>query len=226
MTFEQWTAMESFYYYDFVYLMVVLVLSAIALTATIAHVRQKTPRIIAIISVIILVVVGTYTYKNYQHHQPVIDQTRYVNAAIREYEQDFLRKRSIGFFEKNQYRTGYLKDYFEAVGLYEPEMITSPVNYLGDDGNYHYFDLDGLIVYTSNRYVEFSDTVQESIRTGTQYHLKDPRFTKIGFYESSGHFFDNYVVPTLEKGKKITEEIEEVAEYQGLLDSLRGWILP
>lgn len=226
MTFEQWTAMESFYYYDFVYLMVVIILAAIALTATIGHVRSKRPRIIAIISAIILVTVGSYTYITYQHHQPVIDQTRYVNAAMREYKQDFTRKRRIGTVEKNQYRNGYLKKHFEAVGLYEPETISAPVEYLGDDDKYYYFDLDGLVVYTSEKYVEFSGEVDTAMRVGTQYHLKDNRFTEIGFYESSGKFFDYYLVPSSEKGKKVDPESEEIAEYQGLIDGLRGWILP
>lgn len=198
----------------------------LAMITTLFHIKNKKPQRIFIGSFIGLVLVVGYIAIGLNKHQPLIDKLSYENAAVRSYKKAPFMTFPYSHTERQVYRTGYMKDTFENIGIYETLPLEAEVDYLGSSDNYVYFDMGNQIIYTTKQHATVSDEVDTPVRIGTQYVLSDQGFTELGFVAESSRFLDGYLIPKDQQDKAADPAIHAEALYQAQEDSINGWVVP
>lgn len=222
--FDQWVAMEAFYYQAFPALMWVAVILGIIFVVSVFNLEHRLTRWMAGLSAFFLLVIAGYSYLTYQEHADLINLSSAVGPGMRDYQYRFFLREPYGFTEKFIYRNDYFPDPFEKVGLYEIETFHEPVDYLGTDGQYYYFQVRDAKIYCGKRSVQVSEDFDQVARVGKRYWLKDGRFQEIGFVDKSSRYHDYYALPEAIKDKPVSPEDKAASDYQ--IDVLFGWLVP
>lgn len=225
LMFEQWVAMEKFYYSSMIIEIVIAIVFGIIGLALIFNLKNKQTRPIFGISVVILAAMLALVFNGLNKHEAMIDKTRYENAAVRRYTVAPFNKFRYSNTETSIYRVGYMVDTFNNIGLYEPAAIDQEIEYLGTDDSFMYFQIASTTVYANPRYVEFTDEVDVAKRTGIQFSLIEPEFEDLGFFLESNKFFEHYLVPQTLENKVVDPKIADKAVYQHTEDTVAGWVV-
>lgn len=224
--YEQWIAMEQFYYQDMWIAVIIAVIAAVLLVSTIFHFGRTIGKVIVGLSALIIMISGFWTYSNYQVNAETIDKLQYVNPLTRSYTRNaFSDPLPYSVSEKQFYRLGYLPNSFENLGLYNSETILDEIEYLGKYGNYYYFEVNGKSYYTSIKNVEFTQD-DKTYREGVHYKLSNHQMADLGFAEESRIFYVRYLVPKSLEDKELSQEEARTALYQGSEDVVGNWIMP
>lgn len=218
--------MEQFYFQEMTVLIIIGIVLLLAMITTFFHIKNKKPKYIFIGSFIGLLLIIGYIAIGLNKHQPLIDKLSYENAAVRSYKKAPFMTFPYSHTERQVYRTGYMKDTFENIGIYETLPLQAEVDYLGSSEQYVYFDMGNQIVYTAKNQATVSNELNAPVRIGTQYVLRDQRFTDLGFVAESSRFLDGYLIPKNLQDKIADPAIHENAVYQAQEDSINGWIMP
>lgn len=223
--FEQWLAMEQFYFNDMWIFVTISCVLGIIFFASIAYIKKRIVQVIALVTIIFWFITGVFVYRGYEEHHEMIDLNSYINAANRKYEKKIFFDFPYSYSELSLYKQGYMKKYFETLPFYDAEQLTEEVEYKGSDGTYYYIEAKGNIYYTSQRLLSFSDQVNEPHRVGVQYHLNDQQFETIGFIDPSSIFLESYLVPESLSDLEVSEEDKDKAVYHS--DQQIGrWLSP
>lgn len=195
--FEQWQLMEKFYYDDLGIIVAIFIVFAIVSISTISHLSYLFPKVVNSLFLIFLIASSVFIYHNYKLHGELMSKAKYVNPANREFKRNFYRDQHYSNYEKVLYRNDFMGDYFEAVGLYDDYQTIQEIDYLGRDAfNYHYFDIDGSIYLTIDKWIQYSDQHTQASRVGVHYRLTDTRLSELGFVSESRIFFQHFLIPT------------------------------
>lgn len=225
--YEQWIAMEQFYYEYFAWGLLVVIILSILLVSCLYYVNLLIPKIILILTIIAFTLFGLGAVGGYSQYGDLIEQASKETAAIRDFKRTFFMiDMPYQAMEMKAYRDGYFDEGFEAVGFYEEMFVSEPVEYLGatQQGGY-VFRIGGREYVVSQAWVRFSDEVDQAVRIGTQYQVADPRFVDIGFVKKSRVLLDEYVVPSQAENRMADKEIANVAQLQAR-ELVKGWIVP
>lgn len=221
--YESWLQMDHFYYEVFPKLLAVICFFGVIFISGMMNMENKIVKRMGQVSLTIVVITSIYAAVGFYKHGHLIHLSQSATPAVREYRRQFMRNEYVPFWERFAYKNGYTPSHYEQVELYDTEELEESVKYLGRDDKYYYFELDGQPFFATERAVEFTDKVDEAIRTGRRFHLKDSRFMSLGFYEESRIFQDLLLVPTSMKSRTLTREDTENIEY--LPDILDGWVV-
>lgn len=223
--FEQWVAMEEFFYTAMIIEIAIAIVFGIVAIATVFNLKNKRSRLIFSISSFVVLVMATLVFTGLNKHQAFIDKTRFENAAVRRYVVAPFNKFRYSNTETSIYRVGYMVDTFNNIGLYESDTITQDIEYLGTDDSFMYFQIANTTVYANPRYVEFTDEVDMAKRLGIQFSLIEPEFEELGFFLESNKFFEQYVVPAALEDKVVDPKVADKAVYQHIEDTIAGWVV-
>lgn len=223
--FEQWVAMEEFFYSTMIIEIAIAIIFGIVAIATIFNIKNKRSRILFSISSLIVATMVALVFTGLNKHQEYIDKTRFENAAVRRYSVAPFNTFRYSNTETSIYRVGYMVDTFSNIGLYESQPIDQEIEYLGSDDSFMYFQIASTTVYANPRYVEFSTEVDATKRTGIQFLLIEPEFEEIGFFLESNQFFEQYLVSLSLKDKVVDPKIADKAVYQHTEDTIAGWVV-
>lgn len=223
--FEQWVAMEDFFYSSMIIEIAIAVVFGIVAIATIFNLKNKRSRILFGISGLIVAVMAALIFTGLNKHQDFIDKTRFENAAVRRYTVAPFNKFRYSNTETSIYRVGYMVETFKDIGLYNAFPIEQEIEYLGSDNSFMYFQIASTTVYANPRYVEFTDEVDKAKRVGIQYSLIEPEFEELGFFLESNEFFEQYLVPKTLEDKVVDPKVADKAVYQHTEDTIAGWVV-
>lgn len=223
--FENWVSMETFYYKELIIEIIIAIVFGIIALATLFNLKNKIAKRLFMVSSIIVLIMVSLSAWGLNKHNDLIDKTRYENAAVRQYKVAPFNKFRYSNTETSIYRVGYMVDNFINIGLYEPQPIEQEIEYLGSDNSFIYFQIASTRVFANKRYGEFSDDISTAKRVGTQYHLIEPEFSDIGFYETSSRFFEQYIIPSELADLKVEADIADAAVYQHTEDVIASWVV-
>lgn len=223
--FEQWVAMEEFFYSSMIIEIAIAVVFGIIVIATIFNLKNKQSRLLFGISGLIVVVMAALIFTGLNKHQDFIGKTRFENAAVRRYKVAPFNKFRYSNTETSIYRVGYMVDTFNTIGLYESKPIDQEIEYLGSDDSFMYFQIGSTTVYANPRYVEFTTEIDGAKRTGIQFSLIEPEFEELGFFLESSKFFEQYLVPQTLEDKVVDPKVADKAVYQHTEDTIAGWVV-
>ncbi|MGO4938967.1 hypothetical protein ACTQ45_02930 [Fundicoccus sp. Sow4_D5] len=223
--FEQWVAMEDFFYSSMIIEIAIAVVFGIVAIATIFNLKNKRSRILFGISGLIVAVMAALIFTGLNKHQDFIDKTRFENAAVRRYTVAPFNKFRYSNTETSIYRVGYMVETFKDIGLYNAFPIEQEIEYLGSDNSFMYFQIASTTVYANPRYVEFTDEVDKAKRVGIQFSLIEPEFEELGFFLESNEFFEQYLVPKTLEDKVVDPKVADKAVYQHTEDTIAGWVV-
>lgn len=223
--FEQWVAMEEFFYSTMIIEIGVAIIFGIIGISTVFNLKNKRSRTIFGLSATIVVVMSALVFTGLQKHEPYIDKTRFENAAVRRYTVAPFNKFRYSNTETSIYRVGYMVDTFNNIDLYEEQPIQQDIEFLGSDDRFAYFRIGNTTVYANPRYVEFSDEAETTQRVGIKFHLIEPEFEEIGFFADSKEFFEHYIVPQSLADKVVDSKVADTAVYQHTEDVIAGWVV-
>ena len=223
--FEQWVAMEDFFYSSMIIEIAIAVVFGIVAIATIFNLKNKRSRILFGISGLIVAVMAALIFTGLNKHQDFIDKTRFENAAVRRYTVAPFNKFRYSNTETSIYRVGYMVETFKDIGLYNAFPIEQEIEYLGSDNSFMYFQIASTTVYANPRYVEFTDEVNKAKRVGIQFSLIEPEFEELGFFLESNEFFEQYLVPKTLEDKVVDPKVADKAVYQHTEDTIAGWVV-
>ncbi|MBG9978556.1 hypothetical protein [Ruoffia tabacinasalis] len=224
--YEQWIAMEQFYYEYFAWGLLVVIILSILLVSCLYYVNLLIPKIILILTIIAFTLFGLGAVGGYSQYGDLIEQASKETAAIRDFKRTFFMiDMPYQAMEMKAYRDGYFDEGFEAVGFYEKMFVSEPVEYLGatQQGGY-VFRIGGREYVVSQAWVRFSDEVDQAVRVGTQYQVADPRFVDIGFVKKSRVLLDEYVIPSQAENRMADKEIANAAQLQAR-ELVKGWVV-
>lgn len=205
--FEQWIAMENFYYLHFPSLMIAMILLAMVSVAIFYHRKEKIFKIIWMISFVPLLALAFYTFSQYKHYNHLIQTAAAVNAGVRDIERNFYTESDYSHTEKSIYRDAYNLEDFEQLGFYEAEEVQEHIEYLGRNADKYYFILTNNRFYVNEDEVEFTDELTTPYRIGLQYSLTDKQFESIGFVKESNIFQVKYRVPSELKNIELEDSL-------------------
>lgn len=223
--FEQWVAMEEFFYSSMIIEIAIAVVFGIIVIATIFNLKNKQSRLLFGISGLIVVVMAALIFTGLNKHQDFIDKTRFENAAVRRYTVAPFNKFRYSNTETSIYRVGYMVETFKDIGLYNAFPIDQEIEYLGSDNSFMYFQIANTTVYANPRYVKFTDEVDKAKRVGIQFSLIEPEFEELGFFLESNEFFEQYLVPKTLEDKVVDPKVADKAVYQHTEDTIAGWVV-
>ena len=225
--YEQWIAMEQFYYGYFAWGLLVVIILSILLVSCLYYVNLLIPKIILILTLIAFTIFGVGVVRGYSQYGDLIEQASKESAAIRNFKRTFFMiDMPYQAMEMKAYRDGYFDEGFEAVGFYEKMFVSEPVEYLGatQQGGY-VFRIGGSEYVVSQAWVRFSDEVNQAVRIGTQYQVTDPRFIELGFVEKSRVLLDEYIVPNQAENHMADKAGATAAQLQSR-GIVKGWVVP
>ncbi|UUX34623.1 hypothetical protein [Fundicoccus culcitae] len=224
--YEQWVAMEQFYYNDMWVAIIIAVIAGVLLVSTISHFNTKIGKIMISLSTLVILASGYWAYSNYQIHSDLIDKLQFTNPLTRSYTLNaFSDPLPYSISEEQFYRVGYLPQSFENLELYNANTHLDEIEYMGRYNTYYYFKINDRIYYTSIKNVEFT-TDNKTYREGVQYTLIDERMADLGFTEESRIFYLKYLVPQSLEDLELSQEDAKDAIYQGSEDIVANWIMP
>lgn len=222
--YESWIAMEQFYYQHFPNVMWIIVIGLIVFTLSVYNLDYKPMKYPMVVSGILVLALGLHLARGYNQHADLIDLSASAGPGVRDYTKHFYIDEPYSKGAKNLYRGAYIPHLFEKLDFYELQPLAEPVDYLGTDGQYYYFEVQGQPIFTTARHVEFTDTGQEAHRVGKRYVLADPRFQALGFVNQSARFHEYYSLPKQVKDQAVAETARRASDYP--TEVLLGWILP
>lgn len=207
MSYEFWVASEKFLYDSFFINLIILGIIFFIILHRLTYMGEtysKTSNIIYSIIVIFFIVFGVNTVVKFNKHKVLYSYNTHVNYGIRDNKKTVFTYHYPGHWEKNLYSNLYLADNFRSVGIYDEEIVTEDVEFLGRDGDNFYFqDKDQIISRRLGDYLEIVDDISSPIREGAKYCLKDSQFKDIGFKEKSPHtYLLGYRIPKSEANKE------------------------
>ncbi|WMM24095.1 hypothetical protein RBU61_14345 [Tissierella sp. MB52-C2] len=229
MNYEFWVEAEKFLYDAFFLRLILLgiVLTFIIIRLTfIGKENSKVSNIILSIFIAFFIIFGIDTTVKFNKYKELYNHNISVNYGIRNNRKTFFRYDYPGHWEKNIYSTLYLVDSFRSVGIYEEEILTQDVEFLGrDDDNFYFQDKDQIISRKLGDHLEIVDDISTPLREGVIFHLIDPRFENIGFKLKSPYtYLLNYKIPKSESNKKF----ENIENLKVAMESevTSGWLNP
>lgn len=224
--FEEWIAMEEFYYQNFWIGLILIIILMLVFVVSVLNRENRWVKLLNTASFVGAVGIGFFLYTTYQTYQPLINLSERMTPAQRAYKKMPFSTTSYSYYENKVYENGYMKESFSELAFYEEKSHSQEVDYLGkDDRDYHYFQVAGQNVYTSEKYVELNDTFRQPVRVGSSFQLTDSRFMDRGFYEESKVYFEKYIIPDSAYGKKVEKEVRRNADYQSR-ETIARWIYP
>lgn len=193
--FEDWLRMEQFYYQQLPTIAIVMVILCFILCILIPYRRiAKIRRIL--LGLCLLIFVGfSYLAMNYYHYQADIQQISWIDAGIRSIDKQFYFDYPYSFNEQNAYKQYNNRKNFQHLSMYQAETISEPIKVMGLTDRYLFFELQAEKYKVPQYLVTYQTKLQQPIRQGIQYQLKDERFIKLGFYPKSNKFLESYVLP-------------------------------
>lgn len=225
--YEQWIAMERFYYGHFAWGLLAVVILSVLLVSCLYYINLLIPKIILIVTLITFAVFGVVVVHGYSTHGDLLQQTGQETAAIRDFKRTFFMiDMPYSTMETKAYREGYFKEAFEAVSFYEEVQVNEPVEFLGETLQGAYvFRIGNRDYMVTQSWVRFSDEVDQAVRVGTRYQVEDPRFVDLGFVEQSRVLLKEYVVPAQAKDMLAETDISNTAHLHAR-ELVKGWVVP
>lgn len=201
MTIDFWTGAERFYDFWFVIFLVALVfiLFAIIFTITYTEKENRTKVIVGLLvgaaAIFVVGILGNNYYK------PYLEQNRYINPLMRDRTPSFTGYSYFGRGELTSYSQLNDLEALQEFVLYEEEIVTETVDFLGKDEHYHYFELenDQIVKYFYD--IQFKEEIQEAQFVGSRFFLKDDAYKEIGFMNPENIMFQYIGIPTSEQDK-------------------------
>lgn len=221
--FEKWIAMEHFYYTIMPTILFSLCIIAFIALLCSSYLWTKLGKRLFIICCVLIVTGGGYAAFQYHHHSELIYKTRYLSPATRYFARKFYYDMPYSSSEMNFYARAYLLNEFDALGFYQYETVTEPVEYLGKNEHLAFFKIDGKIFSNNLDSIEFSEEATQAERVGEYYSLKDERFaTELGFVPKSKTYFMKYYIPQSMKDLRVNLQHVQSAKHQS--QSIKGWL--
>ena len=222
--FEQWLAMEQFYYHTFPMTIICGIVIAMILTVIIFHLNRPIIRKITLVLLLFEVGLATFAWSQYKHHEDLIRQTETLDAGIRSLDKGFFFEYPYNYSEIEAYKKLYNNDQFEELAFYTKNVIEEPIQFDGLSGKYAYIQIDKQPYKVASCLIEFSDQVKFPIRKGFEYELLDDRFKDIGFFPKSSIFLEKYLIPLSDQGK--TFDFDRDSQYPYVFDQIQKWFIP
>ena len=229
MNFEFWIEAEKFLYDSFFFHLIILGLVLIFIVHRLTFIgynNSKASNIIFSIVIIFFIIFGINTIANFNKYKVLYSYNRYINYGVRNNKKTIFTYHYPGHWETNIYSKLYLVDNFRKAGIYEEEIVTEDVEFLGrDEDNFYFQDKDQIIYRKLGDYLEIADDISKPIKEGVKFHLTDLRFKDIGFKEKSPYtYLLSYKIPKSESNK----EFENPENLQILLEkeTTSAWLNP
>lgn len=229
MSYEFWIEAEKFLYDSFFLRLIILGLVFIFIVnrlTFIGHNNSKTSNIIFSIIIIFLIIFGVNTMAKFNKYKVLYSHNRYINYGVRNNKKAIFTYHYPDHWETSIYSKLYLVDNFRKAGIYEEEIVTEDVKFLGrDEDNFYFQDRDQIIYRELGDCLEIIDDISDPIREGIKFRLMDSRFKDIGFNEKSPYtYLLCYKIPKNESNKKFKnpENLQILLETE----TTSGWLNP
>lgn len=202
MSFDYWIAAERWYEgaagIVFGGMIFVLFVMCIALTKR----KTKGGKIFLSTGAVIASILLGILLMNNQRYEDYLEPAGHVTPAIRRKEykmfqgyQPILRSEQ-DFYARYHDPTGVA-----ATGLYEKEVVSIPVTYLGKSGRHYFFEHEGEVFRQYENSVRFDPEAEETLLMGSLFHLMDRQYESIGFVDTEYIFYEQIVIAGEDDGK-------------------------
>lgn len=222
--FEEWQAMEQFYYGQLPLLILAVVCILLLIFTILPHRKQSIIKNIINLLLVSLSLSLAYIAFNYYQFWPYIAQIKWIDAGVRSIDKKFLFDYPYSFNEQQAYKHYNNRSNFAHLPFYQAKILEEPLNILGKDDRYLFFELNQEKYKVPLRLVEFRKNVKQAVRQGIQYQLTNQRFTDLGFYSASNKFLQVYLIP---ENLQITDTSTlKENEFIYSFSDLAGWYNP
>ena len=223
--YEQWLAMEQFYYEDVGVILIFFIIGAILSISTISHLSHWFSKVVNGIFLVFVIISGIFIFNNINQHGELMAKAKYVSPANRDFKRNVYRDEQYSATSNNLFRNAYMSQHFEGVGLYQSKEFVEEVEYLGRDSKgYLYFQIDGNIYLVLESVVTFEDEQTTAIRVGKGYKLIDEKLTELGFVSQSRIFFQEFRVPNSMIDKEFEREQNSIIMQHK--EIVAKWVTP
>lgn len=201
MSAEFWTTAENFYetILPVLGILCAFLLLVIFYIRMYAKGQKKKWMTLGTLGMMLLsVTYGTWGYVRYQAYLP---KAKIVTPLIRD------RKRGIfgnQYFNRQQLDLylGYNDtENLRKLSFYDEVEVETEITFLGEGSYFYYFEEMNGNIFKYKRNTVFVPNQTTTKVIGHQFHLNDPSFESIGFFEPGRTMYDRIEIPEEEKGK-------------------------
>jgi hypothetical protein len=221
MTAEKWVQSEFFYYSVVPVLLVVGLIALLLLLILLLYQENRKKGLIWLPVAVLLVcgggfLLGDHLFKEFKATNAL------VTPNIRDREKRFLGYKYYDQSTLAAYQRIQSKDALVSLGIYQAEPVTQKIEFLGIAHNSVYFKI-GEQYYYLRQTPEFVAQDQAELQ-GVQYHLTDPAYATIGFFEETNNYLTTILLP--EHKKTLAYESIDGVIPKEFGKSQGAWALP
>lgn len=202
MTVEFWRNAELFYELWIVFLSILMILMVTVVIFIFSYATKENRQKSLFIASIPAIFIGVIGFAGHARYAIYLEQASYVNPLIRDREprlhiyHPYSTSEQLGYAQLNDLES------LQKMTLYDEEQIIHPINYLGQDENYYYFQHEDDYLFKQSTQIKFVETAEKAQLIGSHFTLKDEAFKEIGFKNPSSTMFDHIQIPISEEGKR------------------------
>lgn len=211
MSVDFWVAAETFYNTTMVAVAVIILLLVMLSGMIYAYSKSRHKKKIAAIGGILVIVLSVGLGIGHLRYQDFLAVNDHVTPLVRDRQKAFSdytyrSEDEMAYFAKMHDPEGV-----RSLEMYQEEVVTEPVIYVGKDELFYYFEQNGEL-FKQRGNVVFDEQAEATQMVGNAFALENEAFMEIGFRNPPYIMFDHLVVNQAEEEELIEVENDDFVE--------------